>query len=310
MRALTQIAHSQVYFGSNWDLLDQESSGDWKSSADQSLLFQTMSASNTFVSINHDTTSVAFTSAAGGSFAWTSQFAQQSLQADFDPALIMLFDKYGQGATTQSYFADGNGLSIGINGASTTAVQGTLSSAFGFADFLNASGDVRVARPVAVAETALGLDDQMAVVRVRQGGQNNDNLTFYRVDDLLGTIDGLQPGQGGYAGAAQARAYQLASGDTTLSGPGYGNFAQTMLLDVDANDLVAMYLTNNSTGNTYWAFSQANEQAGGQSVVHLWNYGLNTWGWEDIQGGGDRDYNDMVVQLDFTSAYNNGLLVN
>jgi hypothetical protein len=36
--------------------------------------------------------------------------------------------------------------------------------------------------------------------------------------------------------------------------------------------------------------------------VHLWNYGLNTWGWEDTYGGGDHDYNDLIVQIDFTSA--------
>jgi hypothetical protein len=41
-------------------------------------------------------------------------------------------------------------------------------------------------------------------------------------------------------------------------------------------------------------------------VGHLWNCGLNTWGWEDTYGGGDRDYNDMVVQLDFTSAAGHG----
>ena len=72
---------------------------------------------------------------------------------------------------------------------------------------------------------------------------------------------------------------------------------------------VAMSLTNQSSGATYWAFSQANEQVGGQSVAHLWNYGLNTWGWEDTKGGGDHDFNDLVVQLDFTSASGHGWLV-
>jgi hypothetical protein len=44
------------------------------------------------------------------------------------------------------------------------------------------------------------------------------------------------------------------------------------------------------------------------AVGHLWNHGLNTWGWEDTDGGGDRDYNDMIVQLDFTSALGHGWL--
>jgi len=70
-----------------------------------------------------------------------------------------------------------------------------------------------------------------------------------------------------------------------------------------------MQLTNNSSGNTYWGFAAANETVNGQHVGHLWNYGLNTWGWEDLHGGGDRDFNDLVVQLDFTSAAGHGWLV-
>jgi hypothetical protein len=69
-----------------------------------------------------------------------------------------------------------------------------------------------------------------------------------------------------------------------------------------------MQLTNLTSGTVYWAFSQANEKVDGRPVGHLWNYGLNTWGWEDTAGGGDRDYNDLVVGLDFTSAYGRGWL--
>jgi hypothetical protein len=77
---------------------------------------------------------------------------------------------------------------------------------------------------------------------------------------------------------------------------------------VNAGDLVAMQLTNNTSGNSYLGFAQANEVVNGQHVAHLWNYGLNTWGWEDTYGGGDHDYNDLVVGLDFTSASGHGWL--
>ena len=69
-----------------------------------------------------------------------------------------------------------------------------------------------------------------------------------------------------------------------------------------------MQLTNFTTGNTFSGFAQANETVNGQHVGHLWNYGLNTWGWEDTPGGGDHDYNDLVVGLDFTSASGHGWL--
>jgi hypothetical protein len=157
-----------------------------------------------------------------------------------------------------------------------------------------------------VAETADGHNDQTAIVRLRQGGQDDLSITFYRVDDLSGTINGLHPGDAGYQAALQSRAYQMTSGGSSITGPGYGHYEQTALSHVNAGDLVAMQLTNNTHGNTYSAFAQANETANGQPVGHLWNYGLNTWGWEDTLGGGDHDYNDMIVQLDFTSASGHG----
>ena len=58
-----------------------------------------------------------FFSAASGSFAWTSQLAEQSLQPDFDPALVILFDKQAQGALAQAHVSSGEALAVSINGA-------------------------------------------------------------------------------------------------------------------------------------------------------------------------------------------------
>jgi hypothetical protein len=204
--------------------------------------------------------------------------------------------------------AAGSGVSVAIDGASAAAVQASLSTAFGFADFSAADGTVRVARSVAIAETAGGADDQVAIVRMRQSGFGSLSLEFYRVDDLEGTIGGIAPGQAGYAAAATARAYDTAAGGPTIRGPGYGSYGEAELLGVNSGDLVAMTLTNTWQGTTYWAFAQANESASGGPVAHLWNYGANTWGWEDMPGGGDRDYNDLIVGIDFTSAAGRGLL--
>ena len=222
-----------------------------------------------------------------------------------------MFDVQAQGVLAQTVVGHGNQLAVSIDGTSAHAPQVTLSSSFGFVDFVSATGDsaVRVARPIAVAETAGGLDDQHAVVRMRQNGQDSVALKLYRVDDFNGTIDGLHPGDAGYQAAAQARAYQTTSGATSIDGPGYGNYGQTELRHVNAGDLVAMQLVNKTTGDTYSAFSQAHEIVNGQAVGHLWNYGLNSWGWEDTRGGGDRDYNDLIVGIDFTSASGNGWLV-
>ncbi|MFZ5781317.1 MAG: DUF4114 domain-containing protein [Pseudomonadota bacterium] len=307
-RALTTIAHSQMSYSSSPDMLDGDGAGGWQSGTHQSLTFQTMSAGGVAVDVGLGGAGFAFDSAASSEFAWTNRFAQQVLQDDFDPNLVRLFDKQAQGWVAQSSVGAGQELSVSIDGAVAQAVQGTLSSPFGFADFASGAGAVRVARPVAVAETAGGADDQTAVVRVRQNGEDSLSLTFYRVDDLSGTITGIRPGDAAYALAAEGRAYQIGSGGTAMGGPGYGNYQQTTLLDVDAGDLIAMKLFNNDSGATFWAFAQANESVAGQNVGHLWSYGLNTWGWEDTWGGGDRDFNDFIIQLDFTSAAGHGWL--
>src|SRR5262249_24221853 len=180
-------------------------------------------------------------------------------------------------ALKQSAVEAGESVSISIGGTAARSLQGDLSSPFGFADFLDASGDVRVARPVAVAETAGAQDDQLAIVRLRQDGVDDLSLTLYRVDDADGTIAGVHPRDPGYQALVQSRAYLLTTGGTSIDGPGYGNYAETALLHVDAGDLVAMQLTNHTMGNTYSAFAEANEMADGQHIGHLWNYGLNTW---------------------------------
>lgn len=312
-RTLSAAAHSQMYFADQPDLIVGDLASGWASGTAQSLVFQTMSAGGVAVDVTRGSGGFGYTSDGSATFAWTSQLALQSLQQDFDPALVRLFDKQGHGTQVQLDVGVGEALAVSIDGQAAQAVQAGLSTSFGFADFMSGDGVVRVARPVAVAETAGGLDDQQAVIRVRQNGEDSLSVTFYRVDDYAGTIDGVQPGEAGYAAAAQGRAYQLVSGSapasSSLAGPGYGNYAQAMLQDVDAGDLVAMNLANLSSGRTYWAFSQANETVDGQAVGHLWNYGLNAWGWEDQYGGGDDDFNDLVVQLDFTSASGSGWLV-
>jgi hypothetical protein len=305
-RTLTEIAHQQISFSSVPDVLTSDGGGGWQSGTDQSLLFQTSSPSSVDVSLSTGSNTTGFASDASGSFAWTSQFAEQTLQPDFDPSLVTMFDGQAQGTVVQQTVAAGDQVSIGVDGAATDTPQADLSTPFGFADFTASDGTVRVAQSVAVAETAGGQNDQDAVIRLRQDGFANLSIEFYRVDDYEGTVAGLAPGSAGYEAAADARAYQFQDGSTSLAGPGYGQYGQAEIVGVNAGDLVAMKLTNNSTNTTYWAFAQANPDNG---TAHMWNYGSNVWGWEDMYGGGDRDYNDLVVQIDFTSAAGHGLLV-
>jgi hypothetical protein len=309
-RALTGIAHSQVYFGGLPDLIDSNGAGGWTSGTAQTLLLQTSATASATVAVHTGSDTTDASSTAHGPYAWTSQLAQQSLQSDFDGDLLALFDGQGQGNLAQAIVANGDTVSVTFNGGGTVAAQANLSSSSGFADFFSDAGNsLRLAQAVAVAETANGADDVNVVVRMRQVAGADLSLMLYKVDDYNGTIGGLAPDQAGYAAAAAGRAYAVMGGGTTIAGPGDGNAGQAQITGVDAGDLIAMQLTNVTNGDTFWAFSQANEMVGGEHVAHLWNYGANTWGWEDLAGGGDRDFNDLVVQLDFTSTAGHGWLV-
>ncbi|HET7715663.1 MAG TPA: hypothetical protein VFK86_08550 [Bauldia sp.] len=308
-RAMTWIAHSQMWFDGGTEVLTHEADG-WRSSVKQTLLLQTTSADETAVRVLTEDGKIRFDSLASKKFAWTSQFAQQVLQSDFDPALVRMFDGRSQGALVEKTVKAGSELDVKIDGERTTTPQATLSTAYGFADFVSPTdieSSVRVARPVAIAETVGGADDQVAVVRMRQADKGELTIKFYRVDDLKGTVKGLKPGEEGYNAAANARVYETSTGKEKINGPGYGLYRERKLVDIDAGDIVAMKIKQD--GHIYFAFAAANEMRAGEPVGHLWNYGVNTWGWESGYNGGDRDFNDLVVQIDFTSAYGNGWLV-
>ncbi|MEH3147721.1 MAG: hypothetical protein PGN34_20790 [Methylobacterium frigidaeris] len=311
-RALTAIAHAQMSSDAP-ALLDRAAA----SNAAQHLLLQATLQHDQDFTLAVAGTPTTYTGSATSSLAWTGAFAQKAMQADFDPALVRLFDSAAQGTVRDLGLADGDSLAVTLGGGTAAASRAAMTSPFGFVDYTDTAGNgVRLARPVAIAQTAGGADDQQAVVRLRQNTTDEMSIAFYRVDDLDGTIGGLAPGQSGYEAAVTGRLYATAGGQTAVAGPGFGLYTQAMLSGVDNGDLIAMTVTSgfydktaSSLTHTFYGFSAANETADGVPVTHLWNYGLNTWGWEGTYGGGDRDYNDLVVQLDFTSASGSGWLV-
>jgi phosphodiesterase/alkaline phosphatase D-like protein len=129
---------------------------------------------------------------------------------------------------------------------------------------------------------------------------------FYRALDVQGTVvaaDGvtrLRPGDLGY-GAVALRAGNLVNqlgnlsvaDDQTIS----RNFA-----DVTGGSFLAPYALVN--GNTFFAYSAASSDG----ISHFRSLGNNLFGLEDVFGGGDADYDDMVIGLNFTSL-SSGLLL-
>ena len=117
------------------------------------------------------------------------------------------------------------------------------------------------------------------------------NDTGSVVDPLSGAI--LQPGEAGYAAAATRRADLIGDNALQLKDSVIASFNVTL----DAGSLYAPLITNQQSGNQYFAFAAANADG----LVHFTRFGANGWGVEDIFGGGDHDYDDMIVRFSLSS---------
>jgi hypothetical protein len=292
--ALLDIAHAELH--SNAPAVLVEEGGGLVAGADSVLSLQSDGNGGGRWNVETESTTRGVGRAEAEEFAWTARLAQQSLQEDFSAELVRTFDGAGQGRIAQIGVAEGEAVSASFAGKEAEAPGAGFSQGYGFVDFASEDASLRVARPVAVAETENGRDGQDFTVSLRQNGTYDLAIQLYEVDDLEGTIDGIAPGERGYGAAVQAAAYRTSEGADRVAGPGYGEFDSFVFTGADAGDLIALRLfVEEGRGRTYYGFAEENPD--GQT--HLWNYGHNIWGFEDQEGGGDRDFNDLIVGLSF-----------
>jgi hypothetical protein len=129
---------------------------------------------------------------------------------------------------------------------------------------------------------------------------NYDSITgFYRIRDNLGSVrslDGvgiIKPGEFGYAEAALTVFNRVSA----LGNLQVGN-NQTRRFDfsITESDMIAPFAV--VQGNTFFAFAGANPD----QINHFRSLGKNTFGLEDMFGGGDRDFDDQVMSFVFSEA--------
>ncbi|AFZ19290.1 DUF4347 domain-containing protein [Allocoleopsis franciscana] len=134
------------------------------------------------------------------------------------------------------------------------------------------------------------------------------------LDNDAGTINGVAPGEAGYVQAALSQGTVIFS---ALSNPpnGFGVSNQTRNLSVDANDRLLFYIVQNSTTDTALAdlaagrtppnifFASSSFNTGGIDSLQVSNpgNGVFTLRWEDKLGGGDQDFNDLVMTIQPTT---------
>ncbi|MCX5959761.1 MAG: hypothetical protein NT053_08015 [Cyanobacteria bacterium] len=122
---------------------------------------------------------------------------------------------------------------------------------------------------------------------------------FYRALDAQGTIvaaDGvtrLRPGDLGY-GEVALRAGNLVNQLGNLS-VADDKITSRNFADVIGGSFLAPYALVN--GNTFFAYSAASSDG----ISHFRSLGNNLFGLEDVFGGGDADYDDMVISFNFAN---------
>ncbi|WP_444876500.1 esterase-like activity of phytase family protein [Brunnivagina elsteri] len=137
-----------------------------------------------------------------------------------------------------------------------------------------------------------------------------DNFVgFYRIANENGGIDingdkiaDILPGQSGYTQAAINQ--RITGVDLTVNNQGIAKFNSTLLGGsllapfIIANGRPEAILDSNLNNDpaVYFSFLGANP---GQ-VDHIRLLGNNTWGFEDLPLGGDKDYNDVIVRVNLT----------
>ncbi|MEH2287330.1 DUF4347 domain-containing protein [Nostoc sp.] len=135
-----------------------------------------------------------------------------------------------------------------------------------------------------------------------------DNFVgFYQVADENGGIDtngdgtaDILVGQAGYAEAAVRG--RVAGIDLTVGDQGTANYTGTF----DPNSLFAPFiivdgrpdavLNGNGNKDVYFTFLGANSD----KIDHIRLLGNNSFGFEDLPNGGDKDYNDVIVQVNLS----------
>lgn len=140
--------------------------------------------------------------------------------------------------------------------------------------------------------------DQRVVGTVAIGREASlDSITgFYRTQDTSGAVragDGrtlVRPGEVGYAQAALRMENQVAD----LAGLSVAdNGTASRSFQLTGGSYLAPF--SQVGGSTFFAFAAANTDG----IGHFRTLGSNTFGYEDLPGGGDRDFDDGVLSFRF-----------
>jgi hypothetical protein len=195
----------------------------------------------------------------------------------------------GEITNSQVAFSSSSGVRFSLNLLpNDPGLNALISQAQGLAPVLDLSAFT----------TAQSLSGTVAIGRE---ADFNSVAGFYRSLDAAGTvlaadaITRLRPGDNGYAAAA-LRTPNIVGQLGNLS-VADNQSASRSFSGITGGTFLAPFAQVN--GNTFFAFGGANTTDG---LSHFRSLGNNLFGLEDMVGGGDKDYDDLVIGFNFSSV--------
>lgn len=129
----------------------------------------------------------------------------------------------------------------------------------------------------------------------------NNEVYFFAVDDVNGSIDNLAPGTDSYLQAALENIIQAEAFATS------NNTSENGTIQFTAGSIIAPMIIADGTlaeaksgaATVYLPYLGSN---GGDNFDHIKVLDNNTFAFEDLPNGGDRDFNDIVIKFNRLSA--------
>jgi Domain of unknown function (DUF4114)/RTX calcium-binding nonapeptide repeat (4 copies) len=147
----------------------------------------------------------------------------------------------------------------------------------------------------------------LRINKISHQANNRNELGIFAVDDSKGTINGMAPDQVGYLAEVLKRSQVVFSAlsdsdiDTALDSP------STRTVNLPINSKLGFYLAVNSTmddapiaANMLFSFPTITNNFQNSLVTQPGN--VTQLAFEDTGGGGDRDFNDLVVQIEVATT--------
>lgn len=142
-----------------------------------------------------------------------------------------------------------------------------------------------------------------------------NEVGVFAIDDDQGTVNGIAPSSVSYLQAALNRGTVIFSALPNLPN-GFGVTDQTRVLNFEPNTRLGFYFIQNSTTDTvlaelaagrvsqnvFFSFTSGNTDGFDHLQVEDQGNGVLIHRWEDILGGGDGDFNDLVMSIQPTTA--------